>query len=56
MAGGIAAGMLMIMALYYVHSSRAAAELEKHTEHTRSVLHRHRMDEHVSDRDVTPTP
>ena len=51
LAAGIALGMMVILGVYYVHSSRAAAELAAHHAHTHDVLHRHRMDEHVSDRE-----
>jgi len=51
MAMGVAFGMMMICLVYYVHSSRAAAELSKHHHETHNILQRHRAGEHVSDQE-----
>merc|ERR1711865_507737 len=51
MAMGVAFGMMMICLVYYVHSSRAAAELSKHHHETHNILMRHRLGDHVSDQE-----
>merc|ERR1711988_55610 len=47
MAMGIAFGMMIICLMYYVHSARAAAEIEAHHRDTRRILNKHRLGHEV---------